>query len=270
MDVRATLRIDPGLRSVERPRLYEAFHEATGLTKAAIRYWPASWNEIAADQRYLTTRGFRSFAANPCVSLPEPAPSALPLGEALAIRRSNREFGGAITISEVATLLVESLGCTAVVEDSSADLVHALRAWPSAGGLFPLDAFVLANKVESLPKGLYHFNPITAALYAVPGPSVETIVAEGFFGQESAAEAALHVLLVAAFERTVSKYGDRGYRLVLLDAGHAAQNLLLVAEGLGLNAVPVAGFCDQALNAHLALDGVSDAVVHTTHFGRPK
>ena len=41
------------------------------------------------------------------------------------------------------------------------------------------------------------------------------------------------------------KYGDRGYRYVLLEAGHLAQNALLTCNALKLAAVPVGGFIDD-------------------------
>jgi nitroreductase len=53
-----------------------------------------------------------------------------------------------------------------------------------------------------------------------------------------------------------------------LDAGHAAQNVLLTCEQLNINAVPIAGFCDDNLANDLRLDGVEEAVIHCISLGK--
>lgn len=58
-------------------------------------------------------------------------------------------------------------------------------------------------------------------------------------------DAAAVVALAAVFKRTVTKYGKCGDRYVRIEVGHAGQNLLLQAEGLGLGAVLV-GASDDA------------------------
>jgi nitroreductase len=49
------------------------------------------------------------------------------------------------------------------------------------------------------------------------------------------------------------RYGDRADRYVLLEAGHAAQNLLLEAVAMGLGAVPIGAFDDVAVSQAMEL-----------------
>jgi len=147
-------------------------------------------------------------------------------------------------------------------------LSHAFRAWPSAGGLYPLDTYVAAARVVGLVPAIYHYNPVAQQLERLNARDPVDVVDRGFFGQEMARQAAAVIILVASFDRTVVKYGERGYRLVLLDAGHAAQNLLLTAEQLDLDAVAVGGFHDDALASDLGLDGISEAPVHAVLVGK--
>jgi SagB-type dehydrogenase family enzyme len=86
---------------------------------------------------------------------------------------------------------------------------------------------------------------------------------------EIVSQASLVVIMVAVFARTCRKYGERGYRFVLLDCGHVAQNLHLVATAIGLGSVGIGGFLDDELNDVLDLDGVGEAVVHTIAVGWP-
>ena len=65
------------------------------------------------------------------------------------------------------------------------------------------------------------------------------------------------------------KYGERGYRVLLLDAGHVAQNILLVATALGIGACTVAGFHDDALAHELGVDAQEEPVLYTLTLGHP-
>ena len=61
-------------------------------------------------------------------------------------------------------------------------------------------------------------------------------------------------MMAAVYERTAQKYGaNRSSRYVHLEAGHAAQNLLLEAVALGLGAVPIGAFHDADVQKALSL-----------------
>jgi SagB-type dehydrogenase family enzyme len=59
--------------------------------------------------------------------------------------------------------------------------------------------------------------------------------------------------MTAVVARTASKYGDRATRYVHLEAGHAAQSLLLQAVALGLGGVPIGAFDDDGIQRVLGL-----------------
>jgi len=79
----------------------------------------------------------------------------------------------------------------------------------------------------------------------------------------------LIVFIATVFRRTLSKYGSRGYRYVLFEAGHLAQNLCLLAAERNLGSLCVGGFWDSRVNAFLGLNGVDDAVVYCVGIGHP-
>jgi SagB-type dehydrogenase family enzyme len=74
--------------------------------------------------------------------------------------------------------------------------------------------------------------------------------------------------VAAVFGRTRFKYGLRGYRFALLEAGHVAQNVVLTATALGLAAVPLGGFYDRPTDEFLGLDGVNESTLYTIALGR--
>ena len=65
----------------------------------------------------------------------------------------------------------------------------------------------------------------------------------------------------------LAKYGERGYRILLLDAGHLAENVLLTAAALNLSACPLAGFFDDRLARTLELNPTEEPVLYAITIG---
>jgi SagB-type dehydrogenase family enzyme len=80
-------------------------------------------------------------------------------------------------------------------------------------------------------------------------------------------EANVIIFLSAVFARAQKKYGPRGYRYILLEAGHVVQNMCLLAAAEGLGSLCMGGFLDSRLNAMLGLDGANEAVVYSVAIG---
>jgi SagB-type dehydrogenase family enzyme len=80
--------------------------------------------------------------------------------------------------------------------------------------------------------------------------------------------ASLIIFITAIFERSVFKYGDRGYRFIFLEAGHVAQNINLVSNALGLGSVNIGGFFDREIDDFLDLDGVTHSTIYMIAIGK--
>ncbi len=144
------------------------------------------------------------------------------------------------------------------------------RTAPSAGALYPVETYLSIQNVESLPPGLYHFQPADFGLERISDGFAGKRVAEAALGQNFMAKAGVVFVWSAILRRNFSKYGHRGLRYVMMDAGHICQNLLLAAEGLALGACPVAAFYDDQLNSLLGLDGEEESVVYLAAVGRKR
>ena len=141
------------------------------------------------------------------------------------------------------------------------------RTAPSAGALYPIETYLSIQNVESLTPGLYHFQPAEFALEKLSNEFAGNKVAKAALGQNFIAQAGVVFIWSAILRRNFSKYGHRGLRYVMMDAGHICQNLLLAAEGLDLGACPVAAFYDNELNGLLGLDGEEESVVYLAAVG---
>jgi len=88
------------------------------------------------------------------------------------------------------------------------------------------------------------------------------------FYQGEFADAAMQVALTCSIGRLMEKYGSRGYRLGLLDAGHVSQTLYLVSAALGLNVCACAGFIDDEMDRAIGLDGITHATLLMVGIGK--
>ncbi len=173
-------------------------------------------------------------------SLPEPRRGGpWSLQGALARRRSHREFTTeALTVLEISQLLWAAQGITAD---------WGGRTAPSAGGLYPLELYLLT------PEAYRHYRPQGHRVELLAEADLRGQLAAAAVHQPAVAAAVLTIVITAVYARTTRKYGSRGRRYVELEAGHAAQNLLLQAVALGLAAVPIGAFDDTRLAETLRL-----------------
>jgi SagB-type dehydrogenase family enzyme len=195
------------------------------------------------------------------MALPPPAPSSLALGEAIRKRRSRRTYGQTpLTLEELSTVLFAAQGIT--------DTARGLRAAPSAGALYPLETYSIVHRVQGLAPGLYHYRPSNHTLALLDEQELGGKLTLAGVGQLMLARAGAVIVFSAVYARTTRRYGARSERYILLEAGHAAQNIYLAAEGAGLAACAVGAFDDRALNAILGLDGQYESALYMMTLGR--
>lgn len=147
--------------------------------------------------------------------------------------------------------------------------VEGLRTAPSAGALYPIETYVVANNVEDLDPGVYHYNIKGHHLEEVRSGSVGGEAAQAALGQMMAAEAPALIVWTAIFSRTLSKYGQRGYRYVYMDAGHIAENLALAAVAINLATCQIGALFDAESNHLVGVDGEVEAVIYMSCVGTP-
>ena len=81
---------------------------------------------------------------------------------------------------------------------------------------------------------------------------------------------AVTFIWVAASDRMTWRYCERGYRYILLDAGHVCQNLYLSAESIGCGVCAVGAYDDDIINKLLGLDGRSEFVIYIAAAGKKR
>lgn len=247
----------------------EAYHEASKVAPCQIDRQMEGARRLAAspDLRLSSLRAVKRHGGAR-ISLPDPPLLDSPLEELIGRRRSRRDFTcGPIACNALAALLWAGYGITGQLEPEDDRPGIPLRAVPSGGALYPLELYAAAVRVTDLEPGLYHFDPLWPGLEPLrPGLTAEELAVLSTY-PDIASSAAVLIFIAAVFGRTRFKYGLRGYRFALLEAGHVAQNLLLAATALGLGAVPLGAFFDRRTDTFLRLDGVNESTLYAIALG---
>jgi len=212
------------------------------------------------------------FDAYPEVKLPEtPLFVGTPLTDAIANRAPDAGMApgmapGSIPLGTAAALLRHAYGIAGAGPDATP---RRRRTVHSEGSLFPLEIFVYSSRVAGLATGIYHFDPPADRLRFLRSGDQSQKLAPGLLDGRVAQNATLMVFIAAMPERSVVRYGDRGYRFALMEAGAVVQNLNLTAGALGLACQNVGEFFDRRIDEVLSLDGLTISTLYVVAIGKP-
>lgn len=216
--------------------------------------WNDAWIKI----------NYKSYPRFPRVQLPKTNIKFISLEESIQKRKSQRNFSSeSLDLNELSSLLFWGAGITAPgpTEDE-----HR-RAYPSGGGRYPIEIYFAALNVENLEKGIYHYNVLEHSAEFMQKTSKEKIQALSFYEFTSFASAVFFFTLIPS--RSTNKYGNFGYKIGLIEAGHIAQNMYLISSALDLKSTSIGAFKDiQATCELLDVDGQNEVPFYSFIVGK--
>ena len=246
-------------------RLARLYHDNTTLSKKNADRYVASIDTSHA----VSPRPF-GLPFLPQIPL-EKSTCRMRLDKAMATRRSIRSFSeSVVSFKSLSALFSTALGIGARKDEG---LVQ--RPYPSAGALYPVNCFLIARRVEKLHPGIYHINGDTRSLEVIRTyerrlSELEEEISDALVSDPSICRAAFFVLLTGDLEKVTAKYGERGYRFLLLEAGHIAQNLSLVAAPCRIAHVALGGFCETSLERLAGVQEYGHLALYLLAFGVAK
>ncbi len=181
-----------------------------------------------------------------------------PVGKVFARRRSLRNFMETpVSLDNLGFLLWATQGITAAMGE------YGLRAAPSAGGLYPIETYLVVRAVESLPPGTFHFNVKDFSLELLKeGISYSNDLFKAAFGQEMVRLAAVNFVWSAIIQRSAFKYYERAYRYIYADVGHISENLQLACAAIdNMGCTANGAFYDDQAASLLDLDITTEPVL---------
>ena len=218
---------------------------------------------------YITTRSsqpYKCYPGQPTIDL-NPYKEFNPQIDFISLlqkRRSIRRFDAKykLSLNEIAFLLYNSYGVTdklKLLNDVEGHL--GLRNVPSAGGLYPLEIYIVLFK-SHIETGLYHYRPDENILEKIKEgdfyPILKNYIQAAPYVDMEASSGL--IITTGLIERDIIKYGERGYRFLMQEAGFVGQNISLLAEAINLGTCMLGGYLDDKLNEFLDIDGCFETV----------
>lgn len=206
----------------------------------------------------------KTYLDAPKISLPDPdfSPKAS-LWECLARRRSLRDYKPRhLSLKDLSSLLWAIQGITL----TSTRFFY--RTAPSAGALYPIETYLMINRVEGVEKGVYHFDVTSAQLETLTQGDFSEEMTRAALGQSMVKRAGVLFVWTAVILRSMWKYRNRAIRYIFMDVGHICQNLQLAATALSVGCCPIGAFYDDQINRLIEVDGEEETVVYLASVGK--
>ena len=251
--------MESGSEKADKQGIGARFQEETKYTFDNIGGHYLDWEHMP-DRYKSCSEAIGKFA------LPEPEfDEHANIWEVLNRRRSVRNYSvkSTLPLSVLSALLWATQGITAAAGN------YQFRTAPSAGGLYPIETYLLARAVEGLDQGFYHFRPFAFDLEFIRSGDFGRALAEAALGQRIVADAQVVFVWTAVIERSRWKYRQRAYRYIYMDAGHIAQNLYLAGTAAGMGVCGIGAFFDDRVNSLIGVDGVEETVLYLASVGLP-
>lgn len=216
--------------------------------------WPEEWK----------TTYYKTYTRLPKIALADTQPRA-DFFEVVRNRESRRDFTRKpITKEELSLLLNYSCGITGKLDET-----RSRRAQASGGARFPIEVYpIIFRSSDDLQSGLYHYNVKDHALDVLWEREFPDTEIGELFTYPWVKDASIAMVMTAIFWKNQNKYGERGYRYVLMEAGHIGQNIYLVSSALNLKCCALGGTRDENLEKLLDIDGATESVVYALVIGK--
>ncbi len=165
--------------------------------------------------------------------------------EILAKRRSIRAYSEkALSESDVARFLWVAQGISSK---------EGFRTAPSAGALYPLELHLVAGNVAGIEPGVYRYISEEHSLIEDVSGDLRAKLAEAALSQLMIRNAPASLVISAVYPRITSTYMKRGVRYAVMEAGHVAENIYLLATELGIGTCAIGAFEDEEVRKALKL-----------------
>lgn len=248
------------IKDSRKSNISKMFYQKTKIRKFPkeeiyIKDWPSSWKRIYTKDYPRLER----------IQLPKSISSLnTSISAVLLKRKSERTFSGKkVSLSKLGTLLFYSAG----VIPGAKTWDTTRRFYPSAGARYPLEVYLSTNNIKGLENGLYHYNVRQHSLDVLLQERPLNRTISKLTNQDWVSKSNIIILITSVFQRTQTKYGERGLRHIFLESGHLAQNIYLVGNTLDLKVCAIGGFIDDKINKILDIDGEDEGILYILAVG---
>jgi SagB-type dehydrogenase family enzyme len=205
--------------------------------------------------------------------LPAVTPGAGPgLEQSIAQRVTIREYDpvALLPLHLLSRLLAFSCGYTRPAGIESGGAFDRHRAMPSAGATYPVEVYLSVVRVQGLNPGIYHYAANDHSLEALRWGNFAQPLARWTMHQPYVSQTNAVMIMTGFADRIRFRYSERGYRYMLLEAGHIGQNLSLLATAYGLGSLCIGGFVDATISRLIGVNAITEIPLYMTAVGIPR
>jgi len=241
-----------------QPSISDKFHKRTSNNKIVLQVnngnWPEAW----------TTIHFKTYPRLSAYNLNFPKKLSK-IDHLFLKRKSQRNFSGSsISFQQLSKILYLAGGKI----DVDKKLDNSRRPYPSAGGRYPLEIYPLVLNCRGIEKGLYHFNVRDNLLELLVKKDLTKWISKTIGGETWITKSSVVMIITGVLDRTRVKYEDRGYKYVLIEAGHLGQNICLISTKENLGVCTIGGFIDSQVNTLLDIDKTNEVALYLAAIGK--
>jgi SagB-type dehydrogenase family enzyme len=234
-------------------------------------YFPGTLDASQAPAPMKLVRGLKSIALRKHSDFPK-----CDLYGSLVSRRSIRRYAPRpLARGKLEQFLQLTAQAHALVEHPEFGTT-SLRNYPSGGARYPLEVYLLAENVQSLPKGIYYYHPFEHRLELIKharryrGALLNSAMLRMETDATQHGTPAVLFLVTAVFGRTAWKYRGIPLHFILQEVGALYQTMCLAATALELAACPIGAFPERAVAEILNLDSRDESEVGMFALGVPR
>ncbi|MCK4281817.1 MAG: SagB/ThcOx family dehydrogenase [Candidatus Lokiarchaeota archaeon] len=187
--------------------------------------------------------------------------------KAINNRESHRNYlKSPLTIEELSFLLWTTQG----VKKLDRGGLVTLRTVPSGGAMHPYETYLIINRVNEIPPGLYRYLAIEHKLLTLntnepefPSKIVEVCNRQAFIGT-----AAVVFIWSCRPYRTEWRYGDDSLKDILIGVGHICQNLYLACSAIDAGTCAIVAYNQKELDDLINIDGEDEIALYLAIVGK--
>ena len=242
----------------------------TGKTISLALDFHENSKKIIVSERYETRQQYKFYQGTESIPLAGDidSDSKDSFLRTIMTRKSTRSFSDKnIDYVVLSKLLKLSLGLRSDIENPDT------RTYASAGGCYPIEVYLIVLRSDDLACGAYHYNVKDDTLELLRRKCYLDEINHFYSNQKDIITTDFPCLILFSMiaKRTMEKYNERGYRFILIDAGHMGQNLYLCATylRLGVVALGAGADCDSKLDGLLALNKHTENIFYGFALGHP-
>jgi Nitroreductase family len=190
---------------------FQSYHQNSKLKSGDIDlYTWISFINTDANIRKTISRPELDYGSNEEILLPGRVDAgSMSFAECAMKRRSGRKFQSkSCELNKLSSILSLSIRENIELKFSD-DTSWCHRPYPSGGGLYPVDTYIAVYNVESIPRGIYYYNPKSHSLTEIEtGANISEIELALPTLSDELNQSSFTVFLVTDLNKMAFKYQD--------------------------------------------------------------